>query len=93
MAQSNICIRMDEKLKKQFDFLCSEFGLTMTSAINMFIKTVVREKRIPFEISAYVPNAQTRKAIEDIENGISYSVQYKTGKDVTQMILEGNDED
>ncbi len=93
MTQSNICIRLDENLKKQFDYLCNEFGLTMTTAINMFVKAVVRENRIPFEISANIPNSVTRKAIEDIENGISYSVPYKSGKDVTRAILEGDNED
>ena len=93
MSQANICIRLDENLKKQFDYLCNEFGLTMTAAINMFIKAVVRESKIPFEISAYVPNAETIKAIEDIENGIGLSKPYKTAKEVIQAMLEDDDED
>ena len=81
MTQSNICVRLDTDIKAQFEQLCNEFGLTMTIAINMFVKTVVRENRIPFEISIDNPNAITKKAIEDIENGISFSVPYKkTGK-------------
>lgn len=93
MTQTNICVRLDKDLKAQFDYLCNEFGLTMTTAINMFVKAVVRENRIPFEITANIPNAETRKAIEDVENGINYSIPYKTGKDVTKMILEAIDED
>lgn len=93
MTQSNICIRLDDKLKKQFDYLCDEFGLTMTTAINMFIKTVVRENRIPFEIAINVPNAVTKQAIEDVEKGINYSVPYTSGKEITRIILEGDDED
>ena len=92
MGQSNICIRLDENLKKQFDYLCNEFGLTMTTAINMFVKTVVRESRIPFEISLNNPNITTRQAIEDIDNGISYSIPYTSGSEVTKFILEGNDD-
>ena len=76
---------MDEKLKKQFDYLCNEFGLTMTTAINMFVKAVVRENRIPFEIHADVPNAETRKAIEDYENGIGIS---KTYTDIDEMLKD-----
>ena len=45
-------IRVDEQLKKSFDVLCDEFGLSNTAALNMFMKTVVRERRIPFEIKA-----------------------------------------
>ena len=52
MAQSTFSIRMDETLKKQFDSLCAEFGMNATTAFNVFAKTVVREKKIPFEIGA-----------------------------------------
>lgn len=94
MTQSNICIRVDNKLKKQFDYLCDEFGLTMTTAINMFIKTVVRENRIPFDITLDVPNAVTKKAIEDVENGIGLSKPYT---DIDEMFrdmeLEEDDEE
>ena len=93
MAQSNICIRLDNDLKKQFDYLCNELGLTMSAAINMFVKAVVRENRIPLDLSLNIPNEITKKAIEDVENGISYSVPYKSGKEVTKAILEDDDED
>ena len=39
-------------MKKNFDTLCEEFGFTTTAAITVFMKTVVRERRIPFEIKA-----------------------------------------
>ncbi|MBP5317252.1 MAG: type II toxin-antitoxin system RelB/DinJ family antitoxin [Bacteroidales bacterium] len=45
-------IRVDEQLKKNFDLLCDEFGLSNSAALNIFMKTVVRERRIPFEIKA-----------------------------------------
>ncbi|MBO7372147.1 MAG: type II toxin-antitoxin system RelB/DinJ family antitoxin, partial [Bacteroidales bacterium] len=35
-----------------FDLLCDEFGLSNSAALNIFMKTVVRERRIPFEIKA-----------------------------------------
>ena len=93
MPQSNICILMKEKLKKQFDYLCNEFGLTMSTAINMFVKTVVREKRIPFELSLEIRNAATKQAIEDVENGNSEIIPYTNSKDVIQAILARDGED
>lgn len=78
MAQSNICIRMDEDLKKQFDFLCNELGLTMSTAINMFVKKFVREQALPFALSLNDYNEETRKAIEDVENGIGLSRTFKS---------------
>ena len=45
-------MRVDDTLKKNFDSICDDFGFTSTAAITVFMKTVVRERRIPFEIKA-----------------------------------------
>lgn len=50
MSQSTYSIRMDSDLKKDFDSICEDFGMSSTTAINVFAKAVVRERRIPFEI-------------------------------------------
>ena len=52
MAQATFSVRMDESLKKQFDILCSEFGMNASTAINIFARAVVYQRRIPFEITA-----------------------------------------
>lgn len=52
MAQATFSVRMDEGLKAQFDSLCQEFGMNTSTAINVFARAVVRQRRIPFEISA-----------------------------------------
>lgn len=52
MAQATFSVRMDESLKRQFDALCADFGMNATTAINVFARAVVRERRIPFEISS-----------------------------------------
>lgn len=52
MAQATFSVRMDENLKRQFDALCNEFGMNASTAINVFARAVVREKKIPFEISS-----------------------------------------
>ena len=70
MANININIRMDSDLKQQFEAFCNDVGMTMTTAFTVFAKKAVREYRIPFEIGAEVPNAETKKAIEDARKGI-----------------------
>ena len=52
MAQATFSVRMDEVLKKQFDGLCQEFGMNASTAINVFARAVVRQRRIPFEIAS-----------------------------------------
>lgn len=74
MAQTTINVRMDEDLKKQFENFCNETGLNISTAINMFVRTVVREKEIPFKITIdpFYSEENTKhlkKAILDLENG------------------------
>ena len=49
MAQTTLSVRMDDTLKKEFDQVCNDLGLTMTTAITILAKKMAREKRIPFE--------------------------------------------
>lgn len=55
----NVNIRMDEDLKKQADYLFSELGLNMSTAVNMFVRQAVRTEGIPFEISIRTTDAFT----------------------------------
>jgi DNA-damage-inducible protein J len=52
MAQTNINIRMDDVLKKQAEALFSDLGMNMTTAFNIFARQAVRQRKIPFEVSA-----------------------------------------
>lgn len=76
MAQTNINIRIDEDLKKEFEAFCSEIGMNMTTAFCVFAKKAVRERRIPFEISAepFYSKAnisELERRVSDIRNGKS----------------------
>lgn len=57
MPTSTFSVRMDEELKTELDALCAQFGMNTSVAINIFARAVVRERRIPFEISADSANA------------------------------------
>ena len=49
MAQVNI--RLDDGLKEKADLLLEELGLNMTTAVNIFVRQVVRQGGIPFDIT------------------------------------------
>ncbi|MDR2713398.1 MAG: type II toxin-antitoxin system RelB/DinJ family antitoxin [Clostridiales bacterium] len=51
MTQTSINIRTDEVLKRQFDELCEQLGLNLSTAINIVMKAAVRERRIPVSLS------------------------------------------
>ena len=84
MAQTNINIRMDENLKQRFDWLCSELGLNMTTAINIFAKTMVRQQKIPFEVALDVPNTETLAAIDDVNHGRNLSKPFHSVTDLME---------
>lgn len=50
MAQINL--RVDDEVKRSAERTLEDIGLSMSAAINIFLKAVVRENRIPFELSA-----------------------------------------
>ena len=52
MALSTITARVDDKDKEAFDSFCSSVGLNTSAAINLYVKAVLREGRIPFNIQA-----------------------------------------
>jgi DNA-damage-inducible protein J len=88
MAQSNISIRVNSILKKDFDKLCDELGVNMSTAITMFIKAAVREQRIPFALTIKDYNKETQKVIEDANNGIGLSKSYSSVDDMMNEILK-----
>ena len=51
MAQTQVNIRMDEDVKRGFDQVCDALGITMSTAITILAKKMIREQRIPFEVS------------------------------------------
>ena len=63
MSQTTMSIRVDSDLKQRFDTLCDEFGLSTTAAVMLFIKAVVRECRIPFEIKTETIEESRQKAL------------------------------
>ena len=88
MAQTNVNIRIDENLKREFDSLCQDLGLTMTTAFTVFARTVVRRQGIPFEIAKDIPNAETIAAIKEVEAMKEDPSLGKAYTDVDAMITE-----
>ena len=55
MALSTLTARVDEHDKIEFDSFCSSVGLTSSAAINIYVKAVLRERTIPFDIKQEDP--------------------------------------
>ncbi len=65
MATTNLNIRTEKAIKDQAEEIFNELGLNMTTAINMFLRTAIREHGIPFDLKLDVPNDTTVAAIEE----------------------------
>ncbi len=59
IATTNLNIRTDKAIKDQAEEIFNELGLNMTTAVNMFLRTAIREHGIPFELKLEVPNDTT----------------------------------
>ncbi len=88
MANTNVNIRMDAELKRQFEAFCADVGMSMTTAFNVFARKTVRENRIPFEISGDVPNAETQEALQEVKKMKADPGFGKTYSSVDQMMQE-----
>jgi DNA-damage-inducible protein J len=63
---------MDADLKKALEKFCFDVGMNTSVAVNMFAKVVVRNQKLPFEVTAepYIPaNEELKRSIDNLENG------------------------
>ena len=71
--------RIEEKLRDEVEPILTSLGLSLTNAITIFLKQVKLKKGLPFPV--ILPNAQTRKVIEDADKNIG-TKKFKTTKNL-----------
>jgi len=84
-------ISIDEDIKPKAQAMLAEFGLDLSTAVNMFLRQMLREKAIPFEIRWEVPNADTIAAIreaEEMEKNPELSKTYFSVDEVMEDLLK-----
>ncbi|MFA6201466.1 MAG: type II toxin-antitoxin system RelB/DinJ family antitoxin [Bacteroidales bacterium] len=70
---TNVSIRIDEELKQKSETIFSELGLTMSTALTLFLRSAIRYGGIPFELRIEKPNATTINAIDDVNHNCNIS--------------------
>ena len=83
MATTNLNIRTDKAIKDQAEEIFNELGLNMTTAINMFLRTVVREYGIPFELKLDVPQETAAEAALESKKMLSDLSECKSSNEET----------
>ena len=81
MAQ--VSVRVDDEVKRNAEATLNAIGIPMSTAVNVFLKAVAREHRIPFELNAdpFYSDSNMRH----IKRGIE---ALDTGKGVEHELLE-----
>ena len=88
MALSTLSARVEEEDKSMFNAFCDSVGLTSSAAINIFVKTVNREHRIPFEIKVDDPFYSTSNQLHLMKS----VQQLRDGKGTVHELIEDDSE-
>ena len=66
MSTANLSIRVDAELKKEVENCLEDMGLNMSTAINIYLKQIVKQRAIPFRVTATPKvNHETIEAIAE----------------------------
>lgn len=82
MAQVSMTVRMDNQQKVIFDSLCEQFGMSANTAINIFVRAVIRSRSIPFNISA-APQDDLRAKARQVFNRLRAEAESQTEPEMT----------
>ncbi len=89
MAHATLTARVDAKDKLDFDAFCSNVGINTSTAINMFVKAVLRENRIPFEIAQNPDPFFTEANMAYVKKSVQ---ELRAGKGIAHDLIEVEDE-
>lgn len=67
METLNLNVRVDANDKKNFEKFCDNVGMNVSTAVNMFIKAVLREQKIPFEVRSKTFNETVYEKLQEAE--------------------------
>lgn len=86
-SSTNLSIRMDTDVKAQAEALYNELGMSLTTAINIFIRQSLRERCIPFDITLNTPNRETLEAMAEAER-IAHDPSVKGFTDMGSLMAD-----
>lgn len=89
MAQATLTARVDAADKINFDAFCSNVGLNTSTAINLFVKAVLRENRIPFEITQNQDPFYSDANMAHVKKSVQ---ELRSGKGTAHALIEVEDE-
>ena len=83
-ATKTLNIQVDSNLKAQAETIFSELGLPTSTAVTMFLKSVVRYGGIPFDMRLSPASRETLQAIDDVNNHRGLSRKFSSVDDLME---------
>ena len=86
-STTNFSVRMDSDLKNECEALYRELGMTLTTAINVFLRQSLRVGGIPFDVKLERPNEETIAAMLEAER-IAHDPTVKHYTDLDELFRD-----
>ncbi len=80
-----VSLRFDDEMKKQLDEMCDEMGMNLTTFFMIYAKKALRDRRIPFEITAPLDPFYSSSNMEQLKKARQ---QVKDGQVIVKTIEE-----
>lgn len=87
MSQSYLSVRVNETDKKNFEEFCNDVGMNVSVAINMFIKAVLKDNKLPFDVVGKSKfSKDLEEALEEAKNMRKNPEKYKKYNNVKELM-------
>lgn len=82
---SAINVNVPTEVKKESNIIFNNLGLNMSTAINMFLKRVIYERGIPFEVKEPRPTNELLDALQELEYMEKHPNEYKSYTNIEDL--------
>lgn len=90
MSATTVTIRLDSSDKEKAAEIADFFGLDLSSVTRAFYKQMIRERRIPLDLSMPEPNEKSLQAIQEADDFFASGepARFKTAADMIASLEE-----
>lgn len=83
---SAINVQIDTKTKQEATAILSDLGLSMSTAINLFLKQVIKRDGLPFKVTNPKPTKELLEALQEGEDILSGKIEAKSYHSIKELI-------
>lgn len=88
MESLTLNVRVDANDKKDFEQFCNSVGMNVSTAVNMFIKAVLREQKLPFEVRSNLFEEKVYEKLREAEEEMNVTMKRYTEDEVIRSMKD-----